>query len=522
MSVDTPHPTYHQNHPDWERCRHAVAGERAVKEAGEKYLPRMSGMDASDYESYKMRASFYAASDRTVTGCTGAILRKAIDVQADDTVKEWLKTVGIGTESFDMIVKQVLNEVLTTGRAGVLVDAADIDDPMPYIVCYYAENIINWRTTMRDGAQVLTLVVLRETHEVVNPDDDFEVEIKTRYRVLRLEDADGDSPTYTQTVWVEVEHEQPGGGSPVVRYEPEDTITPTLRGGKRLDFIPFVFSNPRTAAPDIEKSPILDLVDQNFSHYRTSADLEHGRHFVALPTAWAAGFEMRGDTLRVGSGAAWMAESPTARCGYLEFSGAGLGHLSGALEEKEKKMAALGGKLLEQKPTTPETLGAVQLRQSGEHSVLVSLAISVGEALTQAVRWGARWLGRTEDVAEKILVVLSQEYDSTPLDPVTMQALMAQVQGGLMSWETFFYNQQKGGLYPDGVTADDEKDAIAATGPALPGLTPPDGGGGGDNGGGPPGGGGDGTGDKTGATGGKAGDKGGGGLPAQKAAPAAA
>src|SRR5206468_661127 len=134
-------------------------------------------------------------------------------------------------------------------------------------------------------------------------------------------------------------------------------------------FIPFTFVGATSLSPNVDKPPLLDLVEVNLSHYRSSADLEHGRHYTALPTPWVSG--MRPDSnLRIGAGVAWVLEDPTAKAGMLEFTGQGLQALEKALESKEKQMAVLGARLLEMQPRLQETAEAVRLRHNGDAATL--------------------------------------------------------------------------------------------------------------------------------------------------------
>ena len=50
-------------------------------------------------------------------------------------------------------------------------------------------------------------------------------------------------------------------------------LTP-LRLGKPLDSIPFVFHGPSHSRPEIEKSPIADIVAANLDHYRLDTQLK--------------------------------------------------------------------------------------------------------------------------------------------------------------------------------------------------------------------------------------------------------
>jgi hypothetical protein len=110
---------------------------------------------------------------------------------------------------------------------------------------------------------VPSLVVLSEQAEVTTGDP-FVEKSSERFRVLLL-DEEG---YYKVEIWSDGRD----------GYQITDEFFPTRRG-ERLAFIPFTFLGPVSIKPYVAKPPLLDLVDVNLSHYRTSADLEHGRHW---------------------------------------------------------------------------------------------------------------------------------------------------------------------------------------------------------------------------------------------------
>jgi hypothetical protein len=68
MAVNSTHPDYDANLPAWLRARDVLAGEDAVKVAGEKYLPRLESQTDDEYHAYRARAAFFNASARTADG----------------------------------------------------------------------------------------------------------------------------------------------------------------------------------------------------------------------------------------------------------------------------------------------------------------------------------------------------------------------------------------------------------------------------------------------------------------------
>src|SRR4029453_8322494 len=76
MPVNTTHPDYDFALPGWVRARDVLAGEDAVKSAGEKYLPRLDSQTDDEFLSYRKRAAFFNATERSAEGFIGLIFRR--------------------------------------------------------------------------------------------------------------------------------------------------------------------------------------------------------------------------------------------------------------------------------------------------------------------------------------------------------------------------------------------------------------------------------------------------------------
>src|SRR5512135_3053409 len=77
MPVNSTHPDYDASLPAWSRARDVLAGEDAVKAAGEKYLPRLDSQSEEEYAAYKARASFFGATARTLEEYLDLVFRRA-------------------------------------------------------------------------------------------------------------------------------------------------------------------------------------------------------------------------------------------------------------------------------------------------------------------------------------------------------------------------------------------------------------------------------------------------------------
>lgn len=475
--VDTKHPEYARRLPQWAKCRDVAEGEDVVKQRGAQYLPRLDGMDNNDFTAYTNRASFYAATSRTIAGLSGAILRKEPELAGWPEKEQFkLETVGLQGESFRAVMAETVEEVLRVGRLGILVDApAEGEGEEPYVVSYKAEHIVNWRTdTGPDGRLRLIMVVLYEEVQDWEGDDPFEPETVKQYRVLwltrkgakGLTEEDIKEPYYHQEVWQEVKGRE---RSTKEQFKLVDQTIPKQSGGRLIREIPFVVVNDENLSATPSKPPLLDLVNVNLGHYRNSADLEHGLHYVALPTPWLAGFKVEGK-LRIGSGVAWTSKDSEARAGMLEFSGAGLESIDREMEKKEARMAAIGARLLEQQKPGVEAADTVRLRHAGESSALSRIAGSVSLGLTKVLRWLYAWSRPDAENIDEVAITLNDDFNIIGLSPQELEKLMVAVQSGLMSWDTWAYNLTRGELLPDGVSAEDEKELIRQGLPSPNGI----------------------------------------------------
>jgi hypothetical protein len=311
----------------------------------------------------------------------------------------------------------------------------------PYATKYDADCIINWKNKRVNNVQMLSMVVLKESAQIQL--DEFESQSVTRYRVLDLSDIG-----YRQRVFEEDKHgniQQVG-----------DDIYP-LANGKTMSFIPFEFIGVRDNSPCVDKPPLLDLVDVNLSHYCTSADLEHGRHFTGLPTPVVCGVQLEsGQSLSIGSAKAWVFPDPQASATFLEFTGQGLGELREAMREKESMMATLGARMLAPEAKGVESAQTASIHRAGENSVLASISQSISISLTHILEWLRDWSNITGDV----IVELNRDFVPPTMTAQDLTALVTAWQSGAISSLDLFNQLKQNDIIKPEVTFDDQQEAI--------------------------------------------------------------
>ncbi len=474
MAVNDLHEEYLWNVGAWIRAREVLAGEDAVKSAGEKYLPRLEAQTDEEYDAYRARASLFNATARTADGYLGLLFRRAPFIKVPEGANALGKAMRAFVNDADMLgmsfasySRNVAREVIAVGRAGTLMDWEGESENRVYASLYTAENILNWRVERIRGRNVLTLLVLHETVRRTGVQtknaDEFDVKFGEQIRALKLAD-DG----CRVEVWRPKKDQK--DGKDTKEWELVETRIP-LRLGKPLPLIPFVFHGACHAMPDIDKLPLGDVTAVNLDHYRLHADYRHGMHFTALPTAWVSGFD-KAATLRIGSSTAWVTDTPGATAGFLEYTGQGLTTFERAMDRDERLMAILGARLLESQKRVGEAAEAIELKQSGENSILGALAGSVGMSLTHVLRW-AHWWNSTEampdDVSnEQVTIELNTDYSTRGLSANEIIAVVQAWQNGALSRDSMLDIFRRGEVLPEGRTNEEEVRLIAIGKPAGP------------------------------------------------------
>jgi len=89
VPVNSTHPDYDVKSAAWSRGRDVLAGEDAVKTAGERYLPRLDSQSEDEYAAYKARASFFGATARTLAEYFDVVFRRAPGVSGERERGAW-------------------------------------------------------------------------------------------------------------------------------------------------------------------------------------------------------------------------------------------------------------------------------------------------------------------------------------------------------------------------------------------------------------------------------------------------
>lgn len=438
--------------PLWAVVRDCLDGQAAIKKKGEVYLPMPNAEDTSlenlaRYAAYQIRGIFTNFTARTLQGMTGTVFSKDAEAILPAELEVMHEDVDGGSVTMDQQAKKVLSDVISVGRVGILTDFPPTEgtvtrrqvlngDIRPTLQFYFAENIINWRTTVINGLRKNTLVVLREKY--IKDDDGFKATEDDQFRVLRLTNG-----VYTSQIY------KKGGAG----YEPEVLITPKQSNGKPFDYIPFEFIGSENNDPGIDASPLLDLSNLNIGHFRNSCDFEEMVFLLGQPTPIFTGLDkdwvdnvLQGRIILGSNVAVPLPDGAAAMLLQITESSLALD----AMEHKERQAVALGARLV-QNSTVQRTAKEAGMEEASETSLLLSSAKNVNSAYANALRSAAMFAGAT--ITKDIGYKLNTDFDILRLDAPGRAQLLAEWQRGILTFSEYRSILRRAGV----ATLDDDK-----------------------------------------------------------------
>lgn len=462
-SVDTRHPQWEDHIDEWVLMRRTARGTKAIKDAGYDYLPLPQGFTAqrdkgvSMYNDYKKRAQFPEIVSPTLMGMVGVIHRMEAKIDMPDAMMPLWESATDDGLPLEALHRRITFEVITTGRYGLLAEAAKAEDggsPLPYIVGYTTEDIINWSKD-RD------FVVLDEC-ELVRTG--FSWEPRNQWRVLSLDD----SGNYIQTVY-----------SGLSRAQSVENLQPTALGNKPLQEIPFVFIGPKNLLTDVDDAPIIGVAQSAIALYQLSADYRHQLYMSGQETLFVFNMdppEAIGAGVIVHSKAASKdQQSPDAK--YVGPDGTGIEHHKTAIEDERLAAAAAGARLFDTGGASSQESGdARRMRYAAETATLVSIALTSASGLERALRFVALMMGLDPMT---VVVTPNLSFIDSKLTPQEITALVAAWQADAFGYETLYENLQRGEVASAERTAEEEQDMITQdhaddiNNPATAGLLDP-------------------------------------------------
>ncbi len=398
---------------NFDLIRSCLEGEDVIKDQGQLYVPKPSGMSVDDYKSYLDRGHFTGAPSMTQRALVGLALRKEPVFKLPERLEPLRLSATHENAPLHVLAEDMTREAVTMGRFGTLVDfpqGNNTPTTVPHFSTFKAEEIDEFDTAYVDGKKVLSRVWLNSDEQFENADVTYELILEdTIYKFRRfVRDAQDN------------------------RVDVGEEIIPTVNG-KALDYIPFIMVSHEGIRPEHVTPPFLALCKTAIAHFNTSCDKRHALHLTAAPTPWIAGsISEKHKPSTIGSGALWLLPEG-AQAGLLEFTGAGVAAMKEEMSELEDEMMSLGARMLSTTVSRNETLGTATQRTRSELALLHSVVVSVEAALNALLRVAAEWVGELPDEAS---AKLSRDFIEASMDPKMIEMQMKLYMSGSISRQT--------------------------------------------------------------------------------------
>lgn len=478
MPINTRHPEYEQQYPRWVRMDHVCDGEDAVKKAGEAYLP-MPNKDLGTkavkarYENLKDRAVFVEVTKDTLDKYTGQAFKDDPILNVDERMQYMKRDANGSGVSIYQLGQKAFESQLKHGRCGLLVDypstggeisLADAERKAirPTISFYGAKSIINWRTTTEGGRVKLSMLVLEETVNEVDLDDEFVTKQVKQWRRLGL-----DEVGYFVEIWREDESVQDGDAKFTMFG---DRIYPKKHNGDHWDRILFIPIGSDTNDWCIQGIPLESLAKVNLAHYRNSAAYEDSVHYCGQIQPWMSGVDKarlehyEKQDIRIGSGTLLMLGDN----GSFGYAQAEPNILAGeAMDKKYVLMMELGAKLSESQGT--QKTATQSDHEAGSQNSIASMCIAnLNEAMHDALMLAYEYIGiEHKCTAGEFLFKAKQDFVAPKPDPAMIQSIAGLVQTRLAPRTLLYGYLRRYNLLDPEFTDDDIEGAIDSEQPSL-------------------------------------------------------
>ena len=445
MPVNSKHEDYSSFSEKWAKVKDSVSGQDAVKAKKTLYLPKPLGWDSTRYTGYLFRSTFVEFSKRVLDVSCGQIFRRP--PVTENIPDEFTENIDLRGTSFDYFWRQVASELMQTNRVGIFIDYNE-DKKRPFLVMYKAESIINWRTSIINGIDQLSLLVV-EGYAIKNDSSDkYKPEKEKMWKVFEIEDG-----RFVVRDYLEEKTRYGLSFVLVSEYYPEINSF----GGEKnyFAYIPFFLITSNGISTELISPPLLSIVNLNLGHFRNYADLEAMLYMTAQKTIITKGLSKEEEKKPFPVGGAVNFREASGDAHYMEASSD-----SGLREElthKETMMAALGSSFLQNAGRYIQSSETARLSSSSEFATLADISNSLSVSATKIMSILISW-AENKDV--ECSIEFNTDFETANIDPALLSSLVAALGSGYISEETFFYNLKTMEMYPPDMTAQDEKKLI--------------------------------------------------------------
>lgn len=447
---------------DWDLARDLMGGTRAMRVAGEKYLPRFPMEEETDWRKRRDSAVLFPAFRRTVLALAAKPFSKTptLSEGAHADVVDWMADCDLQGRNLGAFGVEGMRHALAFGLGGILVDfprspapatpAADGTPPpqvitqqqereagmRPYFVLVHAHQLLGWRCE-RTGGQ-WQLAMLRFVERVEEEDGAYGTRDVEQVRVI--------FPTRWE-IW---------------RKNNKGEWVMHDAGINTLGKVPFAPFYGERMGYMLGRSPLAELAHMNVAHWQSWSDQQNILHVARVPILALIGAD---DQTKIVVGTKSAVKLPMgADLKFVEPpSGKAIEAGATDLKDLEDRMRQAGAELLVLAPGKV-TASQVLSEDSASTCALQQIAEDFEDTLDLALSFVAAW-ARHDSAAT---VTLFKDFGAASLAEASSKLLLDMNMAGKLSDETLFEETQRRGFIAGERSWVDEQGRLSEQGPRLP------------------------------------------------------
>lgn len=447
-SVATPNVAYKDMEKKWELVEAIRAGTEAMREKGEKYLPKEPKESPEAYQVRLHRTELYNLYNRTLTALTGIAFTKPIVVSGCPEELDYLETNADGTgRSLNELAYDLAIDALHYGLAHLITDFPETTDARnlaeyrkrgykPYFNHINPTRMIGFRESEGVGNSVLSNIRVMESKVVARKDNQW---IDKEVFYVRV---------FTATE-IEIWEYDPELDTP--RFDLKRTV-PNSLGYIPIETIYSVKTGFMQGTP-----ALYDLARMNLLHWQSSSDQRNILHIARVPFLFAKGFDDGElDNTEIGANRMIVASRSDADIKHVEHNGAAISAGRQDLQDIETHMAALGADLLLAKGASRVTATARRIDQNESMSILQMVLRGIENSLERSYKIAGEWIGVD---ASKVTISIGADL-STANEPNPTAALLLLKESGLLTDEQLVEEAKRQGILSSYFKLSDERPSL--------------------------------------------------------------
>lgn len=443
--VQDPNGSWAAQEPHWILIEDLMEGTYGMRRKHRRYLPQEPREQDESYDNRLARSVCPPYYQRLERMLAGMLTRKPVRLEdVPDVIREQLFDVDLSGNDLNIFVYELARKMVRYGHVGILVDfpRADTDDTnitdfnalRPYWVTYTPRDILGWRSEVRNGAQQLTQLRLREI--VCIEDGEYGEKYVEQIRVLR-----------------------PGSYQLYRQDDTKGAYGLIAEGTTSLDYIPFATAYSNRVGLLESRPPLEDIAELNLKTYQIQSDLDNQLHISAVPMLAFYGFPTSAEEVSAGPGEA-IAFPSDGRAEYIEPAGNSFDAQYRRLEQLAGQINELGLAAVLGQKLSAETAAAKAIDRSQGDSTMMVIAQQVQDAIDNCLRFHADYLGLPQSGASYV----NRDFIGARLESSEVLALLQLYTAGTITQKTLLDQLASGEILGDDFDVEEELEATQSGG----------------------------------------------------------